>query len=308
MKSIKKARFMNLIEPNKLQKGDTIGFLSVAGNVEDRIAVENAKKYFEECGYKVKISPNTFDSNNYLSGTDEARLEALTEFFSDDSINAIIALRGGYGSVKIINRINYDLIKANPKIFVGFSDITALSLMIYKKTGLMTFHGPMILSDFSGEVDNFTQKSFFDNLENAVTNIPLLPNSITYSKGAAQGILWGGNLSTIASLCGQDFIPGEMFILFIEDINEPAYKIDRMLTQLLNIASFKKNLGGILLGDFCGVDSQKYFDDIFYKLGEKLSIPIRSGLKFGHVKQKLTLPIGRLYNFDTALSSIQMHS
>ncbi len=298
---------MNLLKPKKLKTGDTIGFLSASGNIEDTDKLECAKKYFEEQGFMVKISDTYFKTENYFSGSAEARTKALMEFFIDESISAIIAIRGGYGALRVINKIDYDIIKNNPKIFVGFSDATAFSLMFYKKTGLVTFSGPMACTDFSGVVDAITEKSFFNTLEGNEKSIPIdTPEGKVYSNGNAQGILWGGNLATIASLAGLDFIPDEKFILFTEDTSEPVYKIDRMFTQLLNITQFKNNLAGIVLGDFDGLDSQKYFDDFFVNLGEELNIPIQSGLKIGHGVQKLAIPVGVKCSFDTAQNRIDI--
>lgn len=295
---------MNLLKPKALKKGDTIGFLSVAGNIDDFKGINAAKNHFEDLGYKVKISPNTFSQYNYMSGTDEVRLEALTEFFMDDSIDAILATRGGYGALRLLNLIDYEVIKSHPKIFAGYSDVTALSLMFYKKTGLASFSSPMAYSDFSGEPDKLSERSLIEALSGNIKRIPLLNSPIVCKEGNAQGILWGGNLTTIASLAGLDFVPDEKFILFIEDIGEPFYRTDRCLTQLLNIEKFKENLNGIILGDFSGLDSKAYFDSFFFKFN--LNIPIKSGLKIGHEKQKLTIPIGVQCEFDSSKNYIEI--
>ena len=287
---------MKILKPQKLKKSGTIGLLSVAGEIRDFSKLEKAAKYFENRGFKVKISENSRKKHNYLAGTDEERLKALHDFFLDDEITAIIATRGGYGSLRLIDKINYEIIAQNPKIFAGHSDITALSLMFYKKAGLITFSAPMACSDFSDIPDKFTEKAFWDVLEEE-KNTFQLHNARVFKSGEACGILWGGNLATIVSLAGTDFIPDEKFVLFIEDIAEPAYKIDRMLTQLLNIEKFRKNLAGILLGDFTGLDCEQYFNDIFY--GLNINIPIASGLKIGHEKEKITLPVGLKCNFNT---------
>lgn len=295
---------MNLIKPKALQKPSTIAFLSVAGNIEDINKLSRAKVYFEEAGYKVITSETTFMPNNYLSDTDEARLNALHDFFANDEIDAIIATRGGYGSIRIINQIDYDIIRRHPKIFIGYSDITALLLMIYKKTGLTTFHGPMAYSDFSDNINQFTQDMFFTTLENNIETLSFTKNKLIYKAGIVEGILWGGNLTTIASMCGVDFIPDEKFILFIEEINEPVYKIDRALTQLLNINKFKNNLSGIILGDFSCIDNSDYFNAYYREIGNKLDIPIVSGLITGHCNEKLTIPIGVNCELDTSKNYI----
>lgn len=289
---------MNVLVPQKLKKNDTIGILCVSGNIEDYSGIENAKSFFESQGYNVIVSDTTNNQNNYLCDTDVKRAEALNKFFKDDSIKAIIPARGGYGAIRILDKIDYEAIKNNPKIFGGYSDITALHLMIYKKTGLVTYNTPMAYTDFGCGVSEFSKKSFFDVLEREETEIKI-NNGTVYYQGISSGVFWGGNLSTVQSLCGLDFIPSRDFIFFAEDVNEPVYKIDRMFTQLLNISEFKKNIKGIVLGDFTGIDNKVYFDDFFDELAQSLKVPVISGLKFGHEKDKLTFPIGINVLFDT---------
>ena len=292
----------NIFAP-KLKKGDTIGFLCVSGDIKDYSRLENAKKLFENRGYRVLISDTTKTHKNYLCANDSERAEALNNFFADESINAIIACRGGYGAIRILDKIDYDVIKNNPKIFCGYSDITALQLIIYKKTGLVSYNAPMIYSDFGLDFDEYTVENFFGTLTQGIKEICLDKPQIFYP-GTTTGILWGGNLSTVQSLCGLDFIPDDKFVFAAEDINEPSYKIDKMFTQLLNIFQFKNNLSGIILGDFSGIDNEDYFYDFIKELASDLKIPFASGLKFGHEKQKLTFPIGAKIIFDTNLSKI----
>lgn len=289
-------RIMNLIKPEKLKKGDTIGFLTLSGAVDDRKGVHRAKKYFEKKGFKVVLSKNIFVKNRYLAGSDEEKIEELHAFFKDPKINAILCVRGGYGAIRLLDKINYEIIKNYPKIFAGYSDVTALEAMIYKKTKMVTFHSPMALGDFGSEnPSKTTQNGFFSVLTNVENDFIIVPDkrkSKTYFKGDAIGVLWGGNLATLASLCGTDFIPDEKFILFLEDLNEPVYKIDRMLTQLLNIEKFRENVAGIALGDFLELDSKKYFDEMLFEIGKKLQKPILSGFKITHAKDKITVPNG----------------
>lgn len=283
---------MNIIKPKNLKVGNTIGILATAGAVENKDNVLRAKKFFENMGYKVVLSDNIFDEYRYLSGTDEKKIEEMNKFFSNPEINAIICMRGGYGAVRLIKKMDYELIKNNPKIFCGYSDISALSAMILKKSKLMTYWGPLAQSDFGVEKPNeFTLNSFFK----AVTTDELTykPNrNKIYKNGEAQGILWGGNLGTIVSLCGQDFLPEEDFIFFAEDLNEVAYKIDKMMTQLMNIDQFVKYCKGIVLGDFLDMDNEQWLDELFTEIGDKLNIPIVGGFKITHDTEKITLPYG----------------
>lgn len=300
---------MNLIKPKKLQKGDTIGLLSVSGCIKEIERIERAKKYFENKGFNVVVSDTTYKKHRYMAGKDDERLKALYDFFKDDKIDAIVCTRGGFGVIRLLEEIDFDLIKNNPKIFVGYSDITALLAMIYKKTGLITFHGPMANGDFGEEtVDNFTEELFFSILEEP-SIMPIYNANYgfkTYYKGLAEGILWGGNLSTIASLAGLDFIPDEKFILFLEDLNEPVYKLDKMIMQLLNIDKFKQNLVGLALGKFTGIDNEDYLRELFEELALKLKIPMANNFSISHDKEKYTLPIGVKCTFDDEKGLIEL--
>lgn len=263
----------------------TIGIIALSGAC-DKEKIQNAKVYLEKIGFNVKLSKNIFDRERYLAGSDEDKLEELYSFFQAPEIDLILNARGGYGTIRLINQIDYEIIKNNPKPFVGFSDITALLLMFYKKSGLITYHGPMASSDLGGEISEFTQENFFKAIKSE--SLEFSGNNI-YKEGEAEGILWGGNLATVVSLCGQDFIPDEDFIFFTEDLNEPVYKIDKMFQQLFNIEKFKKYCKGIVLGDFLNVDNEIWLDEYF----KTFSIPTVSGFKITHAQEKITLPIGK---------------
>jgi len=293
---------MNLIKPEKLNKGDTIGIIALSGAVESKTKTLRAKKYFENKGYKVVFSDNIFDKNRYLAGTDEKKVKELHKFFKNPEIKMILCLRGGYGAIRLLDKINWELIKKNPKIFAGYSDLTAIEAMLYKKCGLISFYAPVFQSDF-GEVNisKFTEKNFFEAVTNT-KDLKISPDkrkSKTYYKGKAQGVLWGGNLSTVATMCGLDFIPDEKFIFFAEDIGEDTYEIDRLFYQLLNIEKFRKNIQGIILGEFMDVKNKKHLDELFYEIGEECKLPVLSGLKITHAKEKITLPYGAKASFNT---------
>ena len=296
-----------------LKQGDTIGIIALGGECES-LLIDRAVQSINNLGYKVKLSRNIFSQERYLAGSDEEKLEALYEFFQDSEINLVLNARGGYGAIRLINKIDYDIIKANPKPFCGFSDTTALLLMFYKRAGLITYHGPMACSDFAG-VNMVTQPLPFSSKEGdylitssvlqshstsevgtlacffkAINDEPLkFVGSKMYKSGSVEGILWGGNLSTVVSLCGQDFIPDEDFIFFTEDLNEPVYKIDKMFTQLFNLEKFAKNCKGIVLGDFLNVDNEEWLEDLF----QTFTPPTVGGFKITHAEEKITLPIGK---------------
>ena len=300
---------------NMIKQGDTIGIMALAGAC-DKQQVQQAVQNIEASGFKVKLSKNIYEQNNYLAGSDKDKLEALYEFFQDPEIKLILNARGGYGSIRLVNKINYDIIKANPKPFCGFSDITALLLMFYKKCELITYHGPMACSDFvewritppqpspSREgacLISPAKEETLACLFNAINNEPLeFTGTKIYKQGSADGILWGGNLSTVVSLCGQDFIPDEDFIFFTEDLNEPVYKIDKMFTQLFNIEKFSKNCKAIILGDFLNVDNEEWLESLF----KSFTPPTVGGFKITHAEEKITLPVGKRAKLENMILKV----
>ena len=182
-------------------------------------------------------------------------------------------------------------------LVIGTYDV----LNTYKLSSVHTLDDQDALDD----IDKYTKDMFFDTLTG---NLSLYKSnsSKVYKEGVANGVLFGGNLSTLASLCGVDFIPDNDFILFIEDWHDPTYKIDRMLTQLLNIKHFEKNIKGIVVGEFLSIEEEHYFDNIFYDIAERLDIPIASGFKISHGKQKITLPYGIKCKFDAKVGEIKI--
>jgi muramoyltetrapeptide carboxypeptidase len=274
----------------ELKKGDKIGIIALAGAC-DNTAMILAGEYFKGLGYNIEFSKNINDEYAYFAGNDEDKVSELHRFFEDPSIKLIMNARGGYGSIRLLDKINYKIIKNNPKPFVGYSDITALLLMIYKNTGLTTYHGPMFCPDFAGEAFRNDNLKFLGNAL-AGKSITLNGNKV-YKNGRAKGIIWGGNLTTMSTLCGQNFIPEEDFILFAEDLNEPVYKIDRMLQQLLNIEQFRSNCKGIIFGEFLNTDNEAWLEKYFTNLVKRYPIPVSGGFNITHSGVKVTIPIGR---------------
>ena len=269
----------------------TIGIVALSG-VIDKEKLNFAINNLKSLGYKVKLSKNILDTNRYLAGNDKDKVEELEKFFLDPKIDIIMTARGGYGAIRLIDKIDYNILKNHPKKFTGFSDVTALLLMIYKKTGMVTYHGLMATPDFGFdcEIDEFSFRQFQAAINGEDLNFE--GNKI-YRDGTAEGILWGGNLATLVSLCGTDFIPNEDFIFFAEDLNEPVYKIDKMFTQLFNIKEFKKYCKGIVLGDFLDCGNEKWLEEFFVELSGIHQIPIVGGFKITHNRKKITIPIGK---------------
>lgn len=282
---------MNIVKPKSLKSGDKIAIVAPAGNIDKGNLFKGVKK-LEEFGFDLIYSDSIFEKNRYLADTDENKVKEIENYFEDSSISGIFCARGGYGSIRLVNKINHEIVKNNPKFFGGYSDITALQLMFLKKSGLVTYTSPMVCSDFGNDISQFTQQSF----ENTVIKDekPNLKGKIVAS-GEAEGILWGGNLSTVVSLCGMDFLPNEDFIFFAEDLNEPVYKIDKMFRQLINIPQFKKYVKGIVFGEFSGIENPNWLEELKNEIVSELKVPAIETLNITHSKDKLTLPVGEKF-------------
>lgn len=289
-----------MIKPKALKFGDTIGIIAPASpSTEEKII--KAKEELKKIGFKVKIGISCHLNHGYLAGKDEVRANDLNNMFYDDSIDAVICLRGGYGTPRILNMIDYKMISKNPKVFIGYSDITALHIALNQNSNLVTFHGPMAASDISNKLDCFSQNCLIKAISST------LPIGRIYNpeneeikigmKGICKGELVGGNLALIASTIGTPYeIDTKGKILFLEDIGEEPYRIDRMLIQL-KLSGKLDDACGIILGDFNGCEPKKIreslalqevFEDILYNLKK----PIIYNLKFGHCNPKVTIPFG----------------
>jgi muramoyltetrapeptide carboxypeptidase len=304
-----------LIRPPMLRAGDTVGLITPATYVSDPDRLALAARTMKYFGLKMKLGRNVGRRDGYLGGTDQERLDDLHDMFRDPEVKAVFAIRGGYGSTHLLDRIDYGLLRKNPKIFLGYSDITAMHLAIQRHAGLVTFHGPVVLSEFTG----FTQASFrralFDaRPPGAVTNPPdsnpLRPAHTlrVIRPGRARGPLVGGNLSLVASTMGTPYeIETRGRILMLEDVDEQPYSIDRMLTQL-RLAGKLQAAAGVVFGECldCRPRDYKPSYESTLSLGEvldqilgKLNVPVMSGLTIGHTDDQLTLPLGVETTLDT---------
>ncbi len=253
-------------------------------------------------GHELRIFPGVYEKSDYLAGSDEVRLNDLHTAFADPEVKAIICLRGGYGTPRLLDRIDFELLKRNPKPFVGYSDITALHLAISRYAGFVTFHGPLLNADLLGDKEPPTVTSFFSLLRGQLKAGSALSHPAAYplttvEPGIAHGRLLGGNLSMIAATMGTPYqIDAEGVILFIEDVNEPLYRIDRLLTQL-RLAGTLHQLRGVLVGDVAGVDVEA-LNRLLEQTFAPLRIPVLSGWRSGHCDPNLTLPMGALVTLD----------
>lgn len=294
---------MKILTPKRLKTGDTIGLISPSSPMLDSEKLHRSISYFERNGYNVKLGKHVEKENGYLAGSDHERLDDLHSMFADKEVKAIFSLRGGYGAIRIVDKLNYELIRKNPKIFVGFSDITILQLAIYQKSKLVTFAGPMVNTYFgSEELNDYVEEQFWNLLTvskkvGKITN----PNSekiFVLNKGRGEGKLLGGNLSSLLSLSGTEYLPSfRNSILFMEEINEPPYKIDRMFSQL-KLQKILNSSKGIILGRFVDCYEQDAakkslsLNDIIIEYFQGIKKPVIYNVKHGHIKENITLPIG----------------
>ena len=310
------SKIKKLIKPKRLKTGDTVAIIAPASGVsaED---FDKALQNLADLGLRTKIGKHARAQNGFLAGTDRQRLEDLHWAFADKEIDAVWCVRGGYGVSRLLPAVNFNLIKRNPKIFIGYSDITALHISIYQNCGLATFHGPVAASTFSDYAKNQVKNVLMN--PSAPYKIELSPANIAkesslfktevVTRGKARGKLIGGNLSLLTALAGTPFglrnTRGK--ILFIEDVNEQPYRIDRMLTQLRQTIDLKQ-LGGIALGVFADCEakdsgSQTLLEVVKDRLGD-LRIPVIYGLSFGHIRDQFTLPIGIEAELDTETATM----
>ena len=308
------AQNTGLIRPKALKPGDTIGLITPSSYVSDPdrlITAERTIKYF---GLKMKMGQNVRKRSGYLGGSIDERVDDLHAMFRDPEIKGVFCIRGGYGSAQLLDRIDYGLIRRNPKVFIGYSDITAMHLAIHKRAGLVTFHGPVPVSRFTDYTQQYFRKALFDTAPLGVlTNPPetntLRPNHTlrTVRGGKARAPLVGGNLTLISTTMGTPYeIDTSGKIFFIEDVDEQPYSIDRMLTHLRLAGKFE-SAAAVIFGECADCRPRKFepsFESTF-SLGEvldeilgKLKIPVLAGLTIGHTDDQLTIPLGVMASLD----------
>ena len=293
---------MRIIKPAKLKTGDVVGIIAPASAPVDPTKLENGIRYIEKNGYRVELGKNVSKINGYLAGTDQERADDLNSMFKNKDVKAIICLRGGYGASRILDKINFKLIRSNPKILVGYSEITALQMAILQKTGLVTFAGPMIATDFGNGVTSYTEDFFWrivsSNKKIGRLKYPDNDKLVAITKGSASGRIIGGNLSVFAALTGTEYFPElKGRILMFEEVDELPYKVDRLLNQLRLLKLFKQ-IKGIILGRFVDCiehDTSKRtltLGQVMEDYMKDLKIPVLYTFPHGHIKDKVTVPFG----------------
>lgn len=307
---------MKPVKPPRLKNGDVIGLVSPASTPTPRDKIEGSVRYLEGLGYRVKVGQHVSKAWGYLAGTDKERAEDFNAMIRDPQVKAIFALRGGYGTPRILPLIQYRALARQPKIVSGFSDITALQLAIYRKCGLVTFSGPMPAVEFWKEPDQYTEEQFWrlitsksvvGTLEN-----PLQERYDLQKEGKTSGVILGGNLALVVSTLGTPFMPPlSGAILVLEEVGEYPYRVDRMFAQLRN-AGILKNLAGMLLGQFTECepkDPAQPHLNVEYLLKEYAQMvegPVLGNLLYGHIPKKLTVPFGLRATVDTKKRRIEV--
>lgn len=285
-----------ILKPLRLTPGDTIAVIAPAGPVTPS-EVLPAMDRLEAFGLHVVPGNSLYENRSYLAGSDQARLKDLLDAFRDTTVKAILCARGGYGALRLLPEIDLDLIRANPKIVVGYSDITALLLCLSGKTGLVSFHGPMARDLLRNEGKNL--QNLLCLLSGSSPKGDELRGVRVLKPGKCRGRLLGGNLSILCHLAGTPYMPKwRKCVLFLEDKGEASYRIDRMLTHL-RLSGFLKGIAGLAAGQFveCGDASQ--IDELLLDAVADLDIPVVSGFPFGHGEENLALPIGMPVELDT---------
>ena len=301
------------IKPDRLNYGDTIGIIAPASAPPDPKNIDRAVAALERLGFKPKLAPNVRKRWGFLAGSDRDRAGDLMKMFTDRKVKAIICMRGGYGASRLLPRLDYRAIRAHPKVFVGYSDITSLHCAFLVKSNLVSFHGPMLNSDFvKKDMPGFTRQSFLRTLMQ-----PSAPGGIRdgYRRktvailrhGSVSGPLVGGNITLLCAALGTPYQPCfKNAILFFEDLDEVPYRFDRMLTQLLN-AGLPQQVAGIAIGinanchDPKAKGAKEYrqtLEDVFKERLLPLKVPVVAGLPFGHIPLNATLPVGVRVTLD----------
>lgn len=298
-----------MIKPPKLKPGATIGIVSPSYHIDEDIYKRTAQ-IFTERGFNIAEGQSIKLSDNLYSGTPKQRAQDIMNMFINPKIDAIICARGGYGANRVLPLLDYEVIKQNPKIFMGYSDITSFLTSFTQKTGLVTFHGPMLVTYKNGFIEyNF---SYFLKTLTGDSPITILPpkdlRPRILKNGTAKGPLWGGNLCLLLNRLGTpDQLNTDDTILFIEDIGEQHYRFDRMMVQMRNAGMFD-NINGLIFGELVDMEDTdpsfgKTTDEIIMDVCSDLDIPIITNFPCGHGKYQATLPISIPVKLDAKTGS-----
>jgi muramoyltetrapeptide carboxypeptidase len=313
----------SLLKPKRLAAGDTVALISPASATFESVDAQIAKESLAALGLTVHLGAHMMERHGYLGGDDKARAADINGLFADKEVAAIHPIRGGWGSSRVLPYLDFDVIRRNPKILLGYSDITALLLAVQAKTGLVTFHGPIGMGRwdafsidyykrllFDGEALTYQNKRDLSSDRNALTQTEFRVQTIT--PGAARGRLLGGNLTVLTAIIGSPYLPEwDNAILFTEDVHEEPYRIDRMLTQL-KLAGVLNRLKGFIFGSCseCTPGEGSYgaltLEEIFIDHIKPLGIPAWQGAMIGHQQPQWTLPEGVEVEIDATAGTIRL--
>jgi muramoyltetrapeptide carboxypeptidase len=305
--------------PPSLRVGDTVGLVSPSAASDDSFNYQLAKEVLETLGFKVKMGAHVADRRGYLAGSDADRAADLNGMFADKDVKAVICARGGSGAARILPLLDYAMIRKNPKVLLGFSDITALHCALQAKAGLVTFHGPMGTSSWNRfNVDQFKRVFLerelleYRNSEDAGDELVQKRNrTVTINEGKARGALVGGNLTVLTALAGTPYMPDfSGKILFLEEVSEAPYRVDRMLSTLKLMGALDK-ISGFIFGECtdCGpgegygsLTLEQILDDYI----RPLNIPAYRGAMIGHIREQFIVPVGGVVEMDAGAGRFRL--
>ena len=307
-----------IVKPKRLSPGDTIGMVLPATVELDRESVNLAQEQLGALGFKVKVGAHVLDRWGFLAGADRDRAADINAAFADPEVDGIFAYSGGWGSPRVLPHLDWDTIAANPKVFIGFSDLTGLINPIYQRTGLITFHGPNGASNLEPyTLENLRRVLMSTDPIGLLENPPKGERDLvrrqyrpwTLRGGRATGRLVGGNLTLLAAMMGTPYeIETDGAILLLEDVREAPYRVDRMLTQLAQGGKFAR-VAGVAWGTCsdCNASGPTLsWDEILGDHFGRLGVPVAGGLAFGHIEKKMTLPIGLQATLDADAGTIRI--
>ncbi|TWT23560.1 LD-carboxypeptidase [Luteimonas marina] len=305
--------------PPPLDRGDTVGLVSPSAATDDPLDLQLAQEAMEALGFKVKTGPHLASRRGHLAGTDAERAGDLNAMFADKSVKAIICARGGSGAARVLPLLDYDLIRRNPKVLLGYSDITALHNALLAQAGLISFHGPIGSGSWNSfNADQF-RRVFFDREAMQYRNVADVGDelvqrrnrTVTISGGRARGELVGGNLTVLTALAGSPYLPdftGK--ILFLEDVSEAPYRIDRMFSTLKLMGALDR-IAGLIFGECTDCDpgggyGSLTLPQIFDDHVKPLKIPAYRGAMIGHIRQQFIVPVGGRVEMDADAGTFRL--
>ena len=303
------AREKPVVLPQRLPAGGTVALVAPAGVLRSRDQVDEATEALESLGFETTVGRHVLDRNGFLAGSDAARARDLMDAFRDPEVDAILAMRGGWGCARILPFLDYDEIAANPKPLVGYSDVTALLLAIYDRTGLVTFHGPVGVSTWSGITSGSFMRTLVDGIPPRLgpETRSTRDRTETVRSGVAEGPVVGGNLSVIAGLAGTGYLPDfDDHVVFFEEVGEDAYRLDRMLIQL-ELAGVIRRPAAVVFGQCSRCSSGGSSWTAEQAIRERLQTypgPSFVGAPIGHASPVYTLPIGLAARVDAEAGTV----